>query len=730
MPGWDTRSRHASEPALTPEELHRLRWGLGGVLALVSVWSAFFLELSGAALLLPITALVLATLFRPALALRIPTWGWRLVFPGLILFVAADMALNAEPLGALLRLNLLLIAVRACGPRRTREDLQLVVLCLFLIVIAGVLTVALGFVLHILLFTALALAYLLAITLSETSEPERAGSEMWARISQVRLLRRLRRAVDWRIVAACGGLYLLVVAMASVLFIAMPRFQIENSLSFLQLKNKRSLSGFSDTVKLGDVTDIAQDRSVALRAELSDTAHVPPLPYWRMVALDEYREGTFQVSRGQIGHDRRLPEARDVVGTRAENGGPVWTFYYEAGVSRYLPLPGGFAQLRLREARALVENRPAATLALREEPQSMFAYRVEGLDFGGERADPELTAELRERAGAPGAGDGYPLTLLAVPAGEANAAALDAILREVTGGERLAAAEFARRAVGWLTQRHRYSTRSNIPSGAEDVLVRWLGSAAPGHCELFAGGFAMLARRAGFPTRVVTGFAGGTWNAFEQYFMVRNSDAHAWCELYDERGCWVRVDPTPGASEEAAAASASPAGEVRAAMVERGWEARLDALRMLWYRRIVNFDHGSQEELVDSLKRATQESGRALLARLDRWGLKLRDWLLRPWDFGRMASWCGVAMLGASLGWAAWHWRYLWWLRWTRRGRSGDPVRRAAGRWLRRFAQVELPEQASPVIEQLERLRYGPPTGRRSPLAVFLQAKRVWRARR
>jgi hypothetical protein len=130
--------------------------------------------------------------------------------------------------------------------------------------------------------------------------------------------------------------------VASVLFIAMPRFQIENSLSFLQLKNKRSLSGFSDTVKLGDVTDIAQDRSVALRVELSDTARVPMQPYWRVVALDEYRDGAFLASRGQLRHDRRLPETRDLVGSRVETGGPMWTFTYEAGErSRYLPLPGG-----------------------------------------------------------------------------------------------------------------------------------------------------------------------------------------------------------------------------------------------------------------------------------------------------------------------------------------------------------------------------------------------------
>ena len=66
-----------------------------------------------------------------------------------------------------------------------------------------------------------------------------------------------------------------------------------------------------------------------------------------------------------------------------------------------------------------------------------------------------------------------------------------------------------------------------------------------GHCELFAGAFTLLARTAGHPTRVVGGFVGGTWN--EDYLIVRNSNAHAWCEIFDGAESWLRVDPTMSA---------------------------------------------------------------------------------------------------------------------------------------------------------------------------------------
>ena len=728
MPGWDTRSRRASEPALTADELHLLRWGLGGALALCSAWGVYFFDLGGAALLPPITLLVLAVLVWPDLPGRVPAGAWRLLFPGLILFVATDLVINSEPLAALVRLNLLLVTVRAIGHRRPREDLQLAVLCLFLVVAAGVLTVAMGFVLHLLLFTALALTYLLTITLSAATDPETNDTASWRRIPWGRLFERLRRAVDWRIVAAAGGLYLLVVALATLLFLALPRFQIENSLGFLQLKNRRSLSGFSETVRLGDVTDIAMDRTTALRAELDDPAQVPALPYWRMVALDEYRDGTFRTSKGLQQHERRIATTRQVAGRRSAGGPePVWTFYYEAGVSRFLPITGEFARLRLREARALVANDRAGTLALREEPQAMFAFRIEGLDLGGGLADPGLAAAVRRAGGAAVDAGAYPGTLLAVPAGEGNAAVLDAIVAEITGGGTFAAAEFAERAVDWLERRHRYSMRSIVPAGGEDVLVRWLRSAEPGHCELFAGGFALLARQAGFPVRIVTGFKGGAWNAFEQYYMVRNSDAHAWCELYDEQGRWLRVDPTPGASGEAAAAAAGAAGRVTE--VDRSWAARLDALRMLWYRRIVNFDRSAQDEMADSLKEKARQSGQALITTLDRWGRQLSAWLRGPWSFGRVVRAGGAVVLVVAAAWSVWHWRHLWWNRWIRRGR-GDPVRREAGRWLRRLARVRDDARARVALRQLERLRYGPVQGRPAPGPVFRAARRAWRVLR
>jgi len=65
-----------------------------------------------------------------------------------------------------------------------------------------------------------------------------------------------------------------------------------------------------------------------------------------------------------------------------------------------------------------------------------------------------------------------------------------------------------------------------------------------GYCEHYASSFTILMRLAGIPARVVTGYQGGELNPINNYLIVRQSDAHAWSEVYLNEKGWVRVDPT------------------------------------------------------------------------------------------------------------------------------------------------------------------------------------------
>ncbi|MDH5602195.1 MAG: DUF3488 and transglutaminase-like domain-containing protein, partial [Gammaproteobacteria bacterium] len=77
-----------------------------------------------------------------------------------------------------------------------------------------------------------------------------------------------------------------------------------------------------------------------------------------------------------------------------------------------------------------------------------------------------------------------------------------------------------------------------------------------GYCEHYASSFTILMRLAGIPARVVTGYQGGEINPIDNYMTLRQSDAHAWSEVYLGKQGWVRVDPTaaipPGNIENSA----------------------------------------------------------------------------------------------------------------------------------------------------------------------------------
>ena len=65
-----------------------------------------------------------------------------------------------------------------------------------------------------------------------------------------------------------------------------------------------------------------------------------------------------------------------------------------------------------------------------------------------------------------------------------------------------------------------------------------------GYCEYYAGTFTILARLANIPTRIVTGYYGGEYNVFGDFYNITQADAHAWVEVWFKDKGWIRIDPT------------------------------------------------------------------------------------------------------------------------------------------------------------------------------------------
>jgi transglutaminase-like putative cysteine protease len=139
-----------------------------------------------------------------------------------------------------------------------------------------------------------------------------------------------------------------------------------------------------------------------------------------------------------------------------------------------------------------------------------------------------------------------------------------------------------------------------------------------GFCEHYAAAFATLMRLAGIPSRLVIGYHGGEFNALGKYVIVRQADAHAWCEVWFKERGWQRIDPTDMIAPERISSGLASFLESRAArddpdasqssMTAAGWRELLRDVRLLWdsinYQwdlRVLNFDEDSQRSFLLSL---------------------------------------------------------------------------------------------------------------------------------
>jgi transglutaminase-like putative cysteine protease len=144
-------------------------------------------------------------------------------------------------------------------------------------------------------------------------------------------------------------------------------------------------------------------------------------------------------------------------------------------------------------------------------------------------------------------------------------------------------------------------TLAPAPLG-RDAVDDFLFDTHEGFCEHYSSAFTVLMRAAGIPARVVTGYQGGYWNKLGNYLLVRNSDAHAWSEVWLAGRGWVRVDPTGAVRPErvtlgAAAAAGDQLGWDRNDWLQ-GFRNRWDIVNRWWDQGVIGFDALRQRGLL------------------------------------------------------------------------------------------------------------------------------------
>lgn len=135
-----------------------------------------------------------------------------------------------------------------------------------------------------------------------------------------------------------------------------------------------------------------------------------------------------------------------------------------------------------------------------------------------------------------------------------------------------------------------------------DAVDDFLFTTREGFCEHYASAFTVLMRAAGIPARVVTGFQGGVWNKMGQYLLVRNSDAHAWSEVWLEGRGWVRVDPTGAVRPQRITLGAASAAGGQLPWYQSGllesFRNQWDIVNQWWNRSVIGFDALRQHGLL------------------------------------------------------------------------------------------------------------------------------------
>jgi hypothetical protein len=157
---------------------------------------------------------------------------------------------------------------------------------------------------------------------------------------------------------------------------------------------------------------------------------------------------------------------------------------------------------------------------------------------------------------------------------------------KVTGGEQITGdptnprtAEKARRLVDLLCAHLRdsgvyvYSLDTSVKDPKLDPVEDFLINRKAGHCEYFASALALMLRAVNVPSRLVSGFKGGSVNTISGAYEVEQRHAHVWVEALLGGDRWVTVDPTPAAREASVASFAAPVKSVHelASVVDATW---------------------------------------------------------------------------------------------------------------------------------------------------------------
>ena len=375
----------------------------------------------------------------------------------------------------------------------------------------------------------------------------------------------------------------LALPLMLVLFFLFPR--IQGPLWGLPSDAQSGRTGMSETMAPGNIAKLALSEEIAFRAKFSDPIPDRDALYWRGIVLGNYDGRTWtrmQQNSGTRTSITIVPHAAPVhYQVTMEPSGQRWLYALE--------LPQGLPQLsdnitNLTQDMQLIASQPihdrirydvASIVRFTLQPDEDQLALQDWLDLppGFNPQTHEYAAKLRNTT-------------------EDNAALVRTVLTL------------------FRTEPFRYTLEP--PPLGKHAIDEFLFSTRAGFCEHYASAFVVLMRALDIPARVVTGYQGGQLNPIDDYLTIRQSDAHAWAEVWLKGRGWVRVDPTaavaPERIERNLVPSAPPQGLGSLIPLDLSRQTWITALRQRsdaagngWNQWVLNYTPQRQKNLLQSL---------------------------------------------------------------------------------------------------------------------------------
>jgi transglutaminase-like putative cysteine protease len=493
-------------------------------------------------------------------------------------FVVDALIISASFIAAIIHLILFLELAKLAQAKTDKDYLYLILLSFLQVLAASSLTIDMSFAITLFFFLVALVSTLMSFDIYRSHRSASNADTLPIGVS-------LSGMSVW------AAIWIVVIGVA--LFFTIPR--MGTGYFSRAATQGLLLSGFSDSVELGAIGEVKLSSALVMRTRLLDGLPTAA-PKWRGLALDTFDGRTWSKSNRRRESLRSRGEDQYSVQDRTGHGTPLlFQVFLEPLATPALFGPhiirsvrGDFRGLERDDANSVYQRvrsvRRTQYEVLSEIPLRTLAVNAAAdNDDGGSLSPDEADVYLQ-----------LPVTL--------NPRIIDLADEVTRDGD--TAFEKAALVETYLKTNYEYSLELNWDPGLEP-LSQFLFDSASGHCEYFASSMAIMLRAVGIHTRVVNGFLPGEYNSVGDSYIIRQSDAHSWVEVYVPGQGWIEFDPTPPDPNR---------NDLSMLVLISHY---IDAAELFWNAYILTYDSTTQFQLFRSAQDAVQAAQNGLRSQSD-----------------------------------------------------------------------------------------------------------------